>query len=998
MKTTNESLISILKQLLTCKEVECEIPLEIIDIREVEYKEFCLTLKSKDSKVFEGIFIKTDKVIKKRQIIIYCELSLINIDSISKIYIKDETLCYKNPKSKTEDIISNSILYNLQPENLVDFFSSFYEQMKEYQENIFIVKKIDKHIIKLFCIYSSNIYNLDLLFINHIHNLREKDFIYCKNYLVSKNQIICDNLTIIKKPSDFELFHLTEVKLTNNKEIYEFPIIDEIKRQKSRKYKNESEIKDKVEEEVKYLIVKVVLKDIENNIILLIDSFNRLIKIEYKSFEKLNLFDLILLVNYKLKESKDNDYTYDLILSKDSIFYSTNKLFFDKRILLNNFTILDIYFPDFQSLNFYDNLIIGDFYDYQYKIVKNRVIYVIQFENEKYNEVVPYKIAIKNQNKNISYSFFIVHNLIFKINIFINNKNDNNCCIDYCYYNIVNKIPKNIEVKINEKKYMIDHSNSFDNKNRNGFILINIPQNKYTNYIKKKTILQNISAQVWFCPLTDKSTEMNTYFVNEIFNVEEAQKRLYFIYNLSEKNYSIFDNFYAFCKNLLNDWKESKKEIIQHFNILSQNKDIISEINKLIFYEDNINYVPDSLNYNDFQTYINISLFASFDKIRLNSSEDKFFDKWENFFEIFNNLVEKLQNLGKKLIYHQKVRILNQLLCYYFKRENQFQNIKFFYMDEKKINKDNSYFIALNFNKNVISKLTEESALTQGFLQLDGYILKNYFIEEPNETYSLNNEPLVLMKNHLLSNYENFLFIIYENPIGNLDIKACENKKNKITLINEKSLFNSCNSEKLTGKNNALPITMEFFHEKYSHSKKCLKKLLINSPLLCIKNNKIDILSESEDGKFIESLFGDNLFILNLKNPKNELGKLLNEEYFTDKNFDKLHLKSEELMKNKNLNYSQKSDMNISNQNNNDLVIINKKIIEEKYEIKKQMNLEDYENLYLVNGNFIYPDSLPFHEHYYGENPEEISIGEKDYLKKYESQIIEGKKIHLGED
>ena len=55
---------------------------------------------------------------------------------------------------------------------------------------------------------------------------------------------------------------------------------------------------------------------------------------------------------------------------------------------------------------------------------------------------------------------------------------------------------------------------------------------------------------------------------------------------------------------------------------------------------------------------------------------------------------------------------------------------KFYYIDEENIKRNNSYYLVLNFNKNVINSLREKSILSQGFLQLDGYILKNYCIEE----------------------------------------------------------------------------------------------------------------------------------------------------------------------------------------------------------------------------------------------------------------------------
>ena len=75
-------------------------------------------------------------------------------------------------------------------------------------------------------------------------------------------------------------------------------------------------------------------------------------------FENLELFDLLLIINWKIKKSRDNNYSYDLILSNFSIKYSTKNLFFDKRIILNNFTIFNINFPDYQiDDNYYDIII-----------------------------------------------------------------------------------------------------------------------------------------------------------------------------------------------------------------------------------------------------------------------------------------------------------------------------------------------------------------------------------------------------------------------------------------------------------------------------------------------------------------------------------------------------------------------------------------------------------------------------------------------------------------
>ena len=307
---------------------------------------------------------------------------------------------------------------------------------------------------------------------------------------------------------------------------------------------------------------------------------------------------------------------------------------------------------------------------------------------------------------------------------------------------------------------------------------------------------------------------------------------------------------------------------------------------------------------------------------------------------------------------------------------------------------DNSYFLALSFNKNIIYNLKENSALTIGYIQLDSYIMTNYFIYNKGKTYSLSNEPLILMKHHLLINYENFVFVYYESS-G----KYCENalfyKPNRVTFINEGSLFNSNYSKSYHGKDFALPISMEFFHEKDSHSKKSLKNLRIKSPFICYKNeyNASIILKEAEDGQFLESLIGDKEFIKALKDCKNKLGELMRVEYFIDVDFQKLHNKFNEIMK------SNKSNNRITTELKNKIESDSDKTKKDyKLKIKKDLvTLEDYENYYLFNGIFMYPDSIPYHEYQINEE-QKISKGEEEYLKKYEDIIEKARRRHEGED
>ena len=198
----------------------------------------------------------------------------------------------------------------------------------------------------------------------------------------------------------------------------------------------------------------------------------------------------------------------------------------------------------------------------------------------------------------------------------------------------------------------------------------------------------------------------------------------------------------------------------------------------------------------------------------------------------------------------------------------------------------------------------------------NSYILTNYILKNDNsyyKSYTLSNEPLVMMKNHLLSNYENFLFIIYEKSSGQYIKNASQDRSNRITNVNEKAIFDDNNSENLFGKDNALPISYEFFHEKDFHSTKNFKNLHIKDPIICYKIKGINILNEPEDGsKFIESMLGNKEFIKDIKNPDKKLGELMKVDYFTKNNFEELYKKYEELIEKKQTSNQSKSGNNIN--------------------------------------------------------------------------------------
>ena len=557
-------------------------------------------------------------------------------------------------------------------------------------------------------------------------------------------------------------------------------------------------------------------------------------------------------------------------------------------------------------------------------------------------------------------------------------------------YNFFNEVPYTHEIKINGKKYSICHYNSFDNTNIIGFILINVPPDENTDKIKKQCNQNIISSQIWFTACKKKN--IINYQTTQILNIDEAKPKIYYSYDLKSNKYSIFDNFYFKMFNYLEQWNSSKSEALKYFENL---ENIYEKMDKNEFYliknNYNINFNPDSADFYTFKKFTNLLLFVSLKGIKDNNINnlEKIYDSWNDFLENYINLIEKLNKLGKLLSYHQKIRIIDSYTHdVLIDNEKYGYSTKFLYINEKHLKKNNAYLLAFKFNIDVINNLKETSALTKCFKQLDSYIMKNYFIIDNDvrneKAFALINEPIQLMKYHLLINYENFILINNKDIYKNKIIKALQDNSNRVTFINEKILFNNFYSEKLKEENNAFPISMEFFHEN-SHSKKNSKNFNKSTPLTCFIDNKIILLDEREDGKFIESIIGNNEFITDLKNPNNKLGELMKIEYFTEENFDKLHQKYEELNKlknrdNKEINYKKLTE---SDPSDIDIKIKKKKNIKNVNELK---TVNDFENYYLINNQFIYPDSLPYHHYPLGKKFE-ITEGEKRYLDKYKDQI-----------
>ena len=985
-----------MKNLFEKNQVTSSLEYEIAEIEE-NIGEYCLTLRSKNLEI-KGIYSKMEDKLKEKQLIL-CRFFLDKSHEQIKIYIK---YFIKGEQNEDKQISNKKkYIYNFKPESIIYTLNKmelFEGDLEE--ENVFVCLDLSNNKIKLFDPINIFHYYLDYKYIKDIIQINKNDFIYLKYYLIDWDNIICNNLTFIQKANEFQIFNILDKRIHGHK-LKEFQEVKEIV------YNDKMDMKDKKKEDesitLAYSLAKVIYKSIEEQYILLFDKSNRIIKLEYEELINLkldmdlnfDLCDLLIILNCKIIKDKDNKFYYILRLEEKSLLYKSKKLIFNKNISINNYTLLNINFPDFQkNNNYYDRIIISNFEEMQ--INSKQQMYIFKYDNTLFNEIIPFIITIKNKTEAISFKFFIVHNLMNNINIFINYISKDRCSIEYCYYNYFDEAKRFHDITINERKYSIRHYNSFDNINIIGFILINVPSDENIYKIKKITKKEIISSQVWLTA-SQKNNKI-IYESTQILDVDEAKPKTYYEYDLKSKKYSKFENFYFNMFFFNKQWPLLKEKAYNYFEKIRKEYELIDkkEFN-LIKTKYNVSFIPESADFYTYKIYINLILFDFLENIRndnFNNIEEMYY-AWNDFLKLFFKLIEKLTKFGKLFTYHQKMRIIHSFCENVFEHNDCKYNYssEFLYIDEALMNPENSYLLAYKFNIDIINNLTNKSALTKGYKQLDSFILKNYLIVDDQfkneKNYSFINEPISLMKYHLLINYENFLIIDKEEVKNKDKQRANQDCSNRITYINERDLFQG-SSTNMLGKDNAFPISVECIHEN-SHEKKNSKNNEEITPLIGYKGNKNVILKEHEEGRYIESLIGSQEFINQLKNPKNQLGELMDSKYFIQEDFNELHEKFKEI-KNSEKNEKKKLIYK-SNIEYNPFDDIGDKKEDKNYETNEMdfKTVEDYEKHYLINGEFIYPDSVPYHEYPLGENFE-ISQVEKDYLNKYKKRKASKKK------
>lgn len=393
-------------------------------------------------------------------------------------------------------------------------------------------------------------------------------------------------------------------------------------------------------------------------------------------------------------------------------------------------------------------------------------------------------------------------------------------------------------------------------------------------------------------------------------------------------------------KNFINFFHIFIQDIRKNKKISEKEKKIINNDFK---YDCDLanNYYDNILNYEEFEE-IDKSIFHYLFYYNLLSLILDIFEKDEDkcLFKL-TNINEFISFYEKKIdsVINYKCNIRDSLLLIktynfhflnYFKTGIEIDNISFINVNE--IEKDNPYYQAINFLKNIIMNLEEISLLFELLLSFDCEVISNLLEEnkeikaieytdiygdvrniiyEKNPTeYGMNLLNIQEIKEHLLQLMPRFIVRLNTD----LRFRADYLNKGNIMTINEKILFKKKSDYlDISFKREynyiyIIPIVMEILHELYAHAKlrfinndshsaqemriskynfkpvKILKKVKIN--------NNVQEINFPESGIALENSISDDKNVIKwLKSvciDKQKVQKLLNVSLWVDKNFNKL--------------------------------------------------------------------------------------------------------------
>ena len=416
------------------------------------------------------------------------------------------------------------------------------------------------------------------------------------------------------------------------------------------------------------------------------------------------------------------------------------------------------------------------------------------------------------------------------------------------------------EITIEGKVYLSDNNN---NIHRKRITLINF----HLTYFKINNIIINIedyiqqsknSFQLSFYSediIVSKSNEL----FDQVLNIED-------FYNNSNNKIQIFyEQFNKCLENNINDFKDLKKIVNDYhyiclkflsFNFF-QSKDILRTAFKETKYLDFF-----------YKIFINRLVYNNLNKENtINNANDII-----NILTKYNKFWEKIK--GDKLHNYQKVFALIEYCCL----NKRYDSIS--YINCKKIEQNSIIYKSINFYKEFISNLDEESPVFFKLLEINS----KYGYHKNNKIFTFNLLNVDDIKNHLESLIPEVIYLFFSNKTT---IKAFTHLYTCEIAINEFYLFNKYKKMNLTKKlysneededninNIAMYLSRMMIHEDGGHIKfrniSC-NKTDPNSPCKCVINGKIKTMTYLANKNNDDDLI--KIFPLN-KNGKGDSGHLL---------------------------------------------------------------------------------------------------------------------------
>ena len=829
-------------------EMKNEIDLIILDLQ-------------KNNNLYQGLVMEKGKIfpIPKLDDVLSVEKMYLKYDGEFQLKLFLEGKILKNKQLDLKEIIINKYDYS---EIFKIIVSKRGKNISNINSSIFMIININNNKIGVKALNNSRNYYIDLNGLNK----KVGDFLWIYYYEIKEDKILINNLSILEILDEERLLHLLENRIFQNIKLFHIVEVDD----------------------EKYLLIDSSGK---------LFNLNKIKNINYIKNYKFDFCITIILSNITI-DSGDS-----IELNQFSFIYTfKEESYYIENILINSYAVLQFNFLDFQKNNFYD-YIYTDKQDYfilketdeniiekkkkeeefklkeQYLIEENisrkkrdekfslkiseKIQYcVISCTAFKKYEYFPFNITLYNSTEENSMTFtsYLFPGLMNKINVFINYIYPKAYFYEFLYYNISDKleeVSKNIIIK--GKEYKIDKSDNFGSKNRKRICIMNIPYQK--NEVDENELNGN-SIQI--CEL-----------------IKDGIHKIVGIFDISYKNFDIensndyFDNYYSEFGDVYDLIIANKEENLALLN---------EKIKKFI----NLKFETDFSMASDFVDLMTLSQF----KTRAGLIICQFMSKTGKF--MIKSIAKQILDLyneikDENLKYSEIIRILVYTL------ENYNNSFKIELKFVSKLKQNSPYLIAYKFNKDQINNLNEFSPLFQAYLQLDSYKAYNYIHQSDSHTFSM--QLIFMMKYQLLSTYEQFFYIKNEQN----DEYAYLDNKTKITVLNQLAIFGE-NFDEDDIKNTemeynyAMPISINFLHEKSGHYKYLLKNSNSLPPLFYFKGLKIKIKIDYIEGNFVgESGLIIQDFIYDDENIINELltnfiyGHLLKKKYFGEKDFKNLN-------------------------------------------------------------------------------------------------------------